>query len=113
MNAGFAPSSPRRLRRYWRRGKTARRLGFPAPRHPGDRRQRSGKTTTIGQLDHLLREQDYGVMLAAGDTSAPPRSSSEDLGRADQSAGDWQQEGGDAAGIVYDSVRQACDRYRR
>src|SRR5687768_10693831 len=28
----------------------------------------SGKTTTIGKLGHLLQEQDYGVMLAAGDT---------------------------------------------
>ena len=28
----------------------------------------SGKTTTIGKLGHLLQEQDFGVMLAAGDT---------------------------------------------
>ena len=28
----------------------------------------SGKTTTIAKLGHLLQEQDYGVMLAAGDT---------------------------------------------
>ncbi len=28
----------------------------------------SGKTTTIAKLAHLLMEQDYGVMLAAGDT---------------------------------------------
>src|SRR5918995_807665 len=28
----------------------------------------SGKTTTIGKLGHLLQEQDYEVMLAAGDT---------------------------------------------
>ena len=28
----------------------------------------SGKTTTIAKLAHLLQEQDYGVMLAAGDT---------------------------------------------
>ena len=28
----------------------------------------SGKTTTIGKLGHTLKEQDYGVMLAAGDT---------------------------------------------
>jgi fused signal recognition particle receptor len=28
----------------------------------------SGKTTTIGKLGHLLQEQDYGVLLAAGDT---------------------------------------------
>ena len=28
----------------------------------------SGKTTTIGKLGAWLKEQDYGVMLAAGDT---------------------------------------------
>src|SRR3954465_1612254 len=28
----------------------------------------SGKTTTIAKLAHLLQEQDYGVLLAAGDT---------------------------------------------
>ncbi|HEX8380276.1 MAG TPA: signal recognition particle receptor subunit alpha, partial [Allosphingosinicella sp.] len=28
----------------------------------------SGKTTTIAKLGHLLLEQDYGVLLAAGDT---------------------------------------------
>jgi len=30
----------------------------------------SGKTTTIAKLAHLFLEQDYGVMLAAGDTNA-------------------------------------------
>jgi len=28
----------------------------------------SGKTTTIGKLGHWLKEEDYGVLLAAGDT---------------------------------------------
>ena len=28
----------------------------------------SGKTTTIGKLAHWLKEEDYGVLLAAGDT---------------------------------------------
>ena len=28
----------------------------------------SGKTTTIAKMAHLFLEQDYGVMLAAGDT---------------------------------------------
>ena len=28
----------------------------------------SGKTTTIAKLAHLFQEEDYGVMLAAGDT---------------------------------------------
>ena len=28
----------------------------------------SGKTTTIAKLAHLFQEQDYSVMLAAGDT---------------------------------------------
>ncbi|MBV9528646.1 signal recognition particle receptor subunit alpha, partial [Sphingomonas sp.] len=28
----------------------------------------SGKTTTIGKLAHWLKDEDYGVLLAAGDT---------------------------------------------
>ena len=68
----------------------------------------SGKTTTIAKLAHLFTEQDYGVMLAAGDTFRAAA-----IGQL----ATWAErigvpivrgpEGGDAAGIVYDAVKQA------
>src|SRR5687767_9195689 len=68
----------------------------------------SGKTTTIGKLGHWLKEQDYGVMLAAGDTFRAAaieqlRIWGERIGAPVISG----KEGGDAAGIVYDGVKQA------
>jgi fused signal recognition particle receptor len=68
----------------------------------------SGKTTTIGKLGHWLKEQDYGVLLAAGDTFRAAAIDQlqiwgERIG-APVIAG---KEGGDAAGIVFDGVRQA------
>src|SRR4029079_2180075 len=68
----------------------------------------SGKTTTIGKLAQWLKEQDYGVLLAAGDTfraaAIQQRQSWGDRVGAHVIAG---KEGGDAAGIVFDGVRQA------
>jgi fused signal recognition particle receptor len=68
----------------------------------------SGKTTTIAKLAHLFMEQDYGVMLAAGDTFRAAA-----IGQLEV----WAErvgvpivsgpEGGDAAGIVFDAVKQA------
>ena len=68
----------------------------------------SGKTTTIAKLAHLLVEQDYGVMLAAGDTFRAAA-----IGQL----ATWAErvgvpivagpEGGDAAGVVYDAVKRA------
>jgi fused signal recognition particle receptor len=68
----------------------------------------SGKTTTIAKLAHLFQEQDYGVMLAAGDTFRAAA-----IGQLKV----WADrvgvpivtgpEGGDAAGVVYDAVKQA------
>ena len=68
----------------------------------------SGKTTTIAKLAHLLIEQDYGVMLAAGDTFRAAAIGqlkiwAERLGVPIVSG----PEGGDAAGIVFDAVKQA------
>ncbi len=68
----------------------------------------SGKTTTIAKLAHSFIEQDYGVMLAAGDTFRAAAIGqlkvwAERLGVAIVSG----PEGGDAAGIVYDAVKQA------
>jgi fused signal recognition particle receptor len=68
----------------------------------------SGKTTTIAKLAHLFQEQDYGVMLVAGDTFRAAA-----IGQLKV----WAErlgvpivagpEGGDAAGIVFDAVKRA------
>ncbi len=68
----------------------------------------SGKTTTIAKLANLFLEQDYGVMLAAGDTFRAAA-----IGQLKV----WADrigvpivsgpEGGDAAGIVFDAVKKA------
>lgn len=68
----------------------------------------SGKTTTIAKLAHNFVEQDYGVMLAAGDTFRAAA-----IGQLKV----WADrigvpivtgpEGGDAAGLVYDAVKRA------
>ncbi len=71
----------------------------------------SGKTTTIAKLAHTFVEQDYGVMLAAGDTFRAAA-----IGQLQT----WAervgvelvrgQEGGDAAGIVYEGVKRATEK---
>jgi len=71
----------------------------------------SGKTTTIAKLAHGLVEQDYGVMLAAGDTFRAAA-----IGQL----ATWAErvgvpivkgaEGGDAAGIVFEGVKQATEK---
>jgi fused signal recognition particle receptor len=68
----------------------------------------SGKTTTIAKLAHNLLEQDYGVMLVAGDTFRAAA-----IGQLKV----WAErlgvpivngpEGGDAAGVVFDAVKKA------
>ncbi len=68
----------------------------------------SGKTTTIAKLAHNFIEQDYGVMLAAGDTFRAAA-----IGQLKI----WAErigvpivtgpEGGDAAGVVFDAVKKA------
>ena len=68
----------------------------------------SGKTTTIAKLAHLFQEQDYGVMLAAGDTFRAAAIGqlkvwADRLGIPIVSG----PEGGDAAGVVFDAVKQA------
>ena len=68
----------------------------------------SGKTTTIAKLAHLFIEQDYGVMLAAGDTFRAAA-----IGQLKVWADRLRipivsgPEGGDAAGIVFDAVKKA------
>ena len=70
----------------------------------------SGKTTTIAKLAQTLVEQDYGVMLAAGDTFRAAaigqlRTWADRVGVPIVTG----PEGGDAAGIVYDAVRRATE----
>lgn len=70
----------------------------------------SGKTTTIAKLAHWLKEDDYGVMLAAGDTFRAAA-----IGQL----ATWADrvgvpvvrgpEGGDPASIVFDAVKAATD----
>ena len=67
----------------------------------------SGKTTTIAKLAHLLQEQDYSVMLVAGDTFRAAA-----IGQLKV----WAErigipiiagsEGSDAAGLVFEGVKQ-------
>jgi len=70
----------------------------------------SGKTTTIAKLAHLFQEDDYGVLLAAGDTFRAAA-----IGQLATWAGricvDLVRgpEGGDPAAIVFDAVKQATD----
>ena len=68
----------------------------------------SGKTTTIAKLAHLLLEQDYGVLLAAGDTFRAAaigqlRVWADRIG-VPVIAG---PEGGDSSAIVFDGVKRA------
>ena len=68
----------------------------------------SGKTTTIAKLANLFLEQDYGVMLAAGDTFRAAaigqlKTWAERIGVPIVTG----SEGGDAAGVVWDAVKQA------
>lgn len=71
----------------------------------------SGKTTTIAKLAHLFQEQDYSVMLVAGDTFRAAA-----IGQL----GVWADrlgvplikgpEGGDPASVVFDGVKAATDK---
>jgi fused signal recognition particle receptor len=68
----------------------------------------SGKTTTIAKLAHLFLEQDYGVLLAAGDTFRAAA-----IGQLKV----WADrigvpiitgpEGGDPSAVVFDGVKKA------
>ena len=68
----------------------------------------SGKTTTIAKMAHWLQEDDYSVMLAAGDTFRAAA-----IGQL----ATWAErvgvpiirgpEGGDPASIVFDGVKEA------
>ena len=70
----------------------------------------SGKTTTIAKLGHLFQEEDYGVMLAAGDTFRAAAIGqlkiwAERIGAPIVTG----PQGGDPASIVFDAVKLATD----
>lgn len=71
----------------------------------------SGKTTTIAKLAHLFQEQDYGVMLAAGDTFRAAA-----IGQlavwADRIGVPIIKgpEGGDPSAVVFDAVKAATEQ---
>src|SRR6476660_4570790 len=68
----------------------------------------SGKTTTIGKLGHWLKEQDYGVLLAAGDTfRAAAIEQLQIWGTRIGAPVISGKEGADPAGLVFDGVKQA------
>ncbi|MCJ8189980.1 signal recognition particle-docking protein FtsY [Sphingomicrobium aestuariivivum] len=68
----------------------------------------SGKTTTIGKIGNLLMEQDYGVLLAAGDTfRAAAIEQLKIWGERIHAPVIAGAEGGDPASIVFDGVKQA------
>jgi fused signal recognition particle receptor len=70
----------------------------------------SGKTTTIAKLAHLFKEQDYSVMLAAGDTfrAAAIEQLAIWAGRVDVPI-IRGEERGDPASIVFDAVKAATE----
>ncbi|MGN7999815.1 signal recognition particle-docking protein FtsY [Sphingomonas sp. 22176] len=70
----------------------------------------SGKTTTIAKLANQLLEQDYSVMVAAGDTFRAAaigqlKTWADRIGVPIVSGA----EGGDAAGIVFEAVKRATE----
>lgn len=68
----------------------------------------SGKTTTIAKLAHLFTEQDYSVMLAAGDTfRAAAIGQLQTWGQRAGVPVISGKEGADAAGLVFDAHSQA------
>ena len=71
----------------------------------------SGKTTTIAKLAHWLTEDDYAVMLAAGDTFRAAAIAQ--LATWAERAGVplvRGEQGGDPASIVFDAVSEATAR---
>jgi len=68
----------------------------------------TGKTTTIGKLAHLLTQEDYSVMLVAGDTfRAAAVEQLEVWGRRAGAPVITGKAGADSAGLVFDAHKRA------
>ena len=71
----------------------------------------SGKTTTIAKLAHQFVEEDYGVMLAAGDTfRAAAVEQLQTWGERNAVPVIAQQSGADSASVIYDALQAATAR---
>jgi len=71
----------------------------------------SGKTTTIGKLGHWLKEQDYGVLLAAGDTfRAAAIEQLQIWGQRNKVPVISQATGADPAAVIFDAIQAAQAR---
>ena len=71
----------------------------------------AGKTTTIGKLAHRLRQDGLSVMLAAGDTfRAAAVEQLQTWGERNGVPVIAQQQGADAASVIYDAVEAARAR---
>ena len=70
-----------------------------------------GKTTTIGKLARALRDQQFSVLLAAGDTFRAAAVEQLELwGQRNGVAVIAQRQGSDSASVVYDAVQAARAR---
>ena len=65
----------------------------------------SGKTTTIAKLARLFQEDDYHVMLAAGDTFRAAAIDSYPLGQQNWNSLVKGPQGSDPAGIIFDALK--------
>ncbi|MDH3871236.1 MAG: signal recognition particle-docking protein FtsY [Gammaproteobacteria bacterium] len=71
----------------------------------------AGKTTTIGKLTHRLQQQGHKVMLAAGDTfRAAAVEQLQSWGERNDVPVVAQQQGADAASVIFDALRSAQAR---
>ena len=71
----------------------------------------AGKTTTIGKLVKKLQQQDYRIMLAAGDTfRAAAVEQLQTWGERNQVPVIAQHSGADSAAVIYDALQSAQAR---
>ncbi|EKD69823.1 MAG: hypothetical protein ACD_46C00722G0006 [uncultured bacterium] len=71
----------------------------------------SGKTTTIGKLAHLLKQENLSIMLAAGDTfRAAAIEQLQVWGTRNHIPVIAQQQGADTAAVIYDAMDAAKAR---
>lgn len=70
-----------------------------------------GKTTTIGKLAQRLQDEDFSVLLAAGDTfRAAAIEQLQVWGERNRIAVIAQQSGADSASVIYDAIQAAKAR---
>ena len=70
----------------------------------------AGKTTSIGKLAKWLQQQNLSVLLAAGDTFRAAAREQLSVWGARNNVAVIQQEGGDAASVMFDAIQAARAR---